>query len=141
MIPLMWRQQQNSHEISACIHLLKLIHTKVVPVVPELTKRWWWLFEKYHCIENGENFVYMIQYFDLKGLSLTNIKAELDSILGESAPSFTTVKCWVAEFNGGCMICRNNHRSGRPNEWMTKNGEENPQSSTGCSLTENSRDS
>ncbi|GFY13788.1 mariner transposase [Trichonephila clavipes] len=88
-----------------------------------------------------EKIVYMIQYFDLKGLSLTNIKAELDSILGESAPSFTTVKYWVAEFNGGCMICRDNHRSGRPNEWMTKNGEENPQRSTGWSLTENSRDS
>ena len=35
---------------------------------------------------------YVIQYFRLKGLSPTNIKAELDSTLGESAPSFTTVK-------------------------------------------------
>lgn len=41
---------------------------------------------------------YVIQYFHLKGFSPTNIKAELDSTLGESAPSFTTVKYWVAEF-------------------------------------------
>ncbi|GFT70400.1 hypothetical protein TNCV_2658351 [Trichonephila clavipes] len=30
----------------------------------------------------------------LEGLSSTNIKAELDSTLGESAPSFTTVQYW-----------------------------------------------
>ncbi|EFN86447.1 hypothetical protein EAI_15981, partial [Harpegnathos saltator] len=41
---------------------------------------------------------YVIQYFHLKGLSPTNIKAELDSILGEFAPSFTTVKYWMAKF-------------------------------------------
>ncbi|GFU73069.1 hypothetical protein TNCV_4310031 [Trichonephila clavipes] len=42
---------------------------------------------------------HVIQYFHLKGLSQTNIKAELDSTQGESAPSFTTVKYWVAEIN------------------------------------------
>ena len=41
---------------------------------------------------------YVIQYFHLKDLSPTNIKAELDSTLKESAPSYTTVKYWVAEF-------------------------------------------
>jgi len=35
---------------------------------------------------------YVIQYFHLKGLTPTNIKAELDSTLGESDPSFTTIK-------------------------------------------------
>ncbi|EFN79567.1 hypothetical protein EAI_01260, partial [Harpegnathos saltator] len=34
------------------------------------------------------------------------------STLGESAPSFTTVKYWVAEFKRG----QDEHRSGRPNE-------------------------
>ena len=34
---------------------------------------------------------YVVQYFNLKGLSPTNIKAELDSTLGKSAPSFTTI--------------------------------------------------
>ena len=38
---------------------------------------------------------YVIQYFNLKGLSPTNIKAKLDSTLGESALSFT-IKHWVA---------------------------------------------
>ena len=34
---------------------------------------------------------YVIQYFQLKGLSPTNIKAKLDFLLEESAPSFTTM--------------------------------------------------
>lgn len=38
----------------------------------------------------------MIQYFNLKGLSSTDIKAELDSTLEQSAPSFATIKYWVA---------------------------------------------
>ena len=41
---------------------------------------------------------YVTQYFHLKGLSPTNIKAELDSTLGEFAPSFTTIKYCLTEF-------------------------------------------
>ena len=41
---------------------------------------------------------YVIQYFHLKGVSPTNMEAELDSTLGESAPSFITKKYWMAEF-------------------------------------------
>ena len=62
---------------------------------------------------------YVIQYFYLKGLSPTNIKAELDSTLGESAPSFTTIKYWVVEFKRGRTSCRNEHRSDRTNEVTT----------------------
>jgi histone-lysine N-methyltransferase SETMAR len=62
---------------------------------------------------------YVIQYFHLKGLSPTNIKAELDSTLGESAPSFITVKYWAAEFKRGRMSCQDEHRSGRPIEVTT----------------------
>ena len=62
---------------------------------------------------------YVIQYFYLKGLSPTSIKTELDSTLGESAPSFTTVKYWVAEFKRGRTSCQDEHRSGRPNEVTT----------------------
>lgn len=62
---------------------------------------------------------YVIQYFYLKGLSPTNIKDELDSTLGESAPSFATVKYWVAEFKRGRTSCQDEHRSGRPNEVTT----------------------
>lgn len=39
---------------------------------------------------------YVIQCFHLTGTSPSNIKAELDSTLGDSAPSFTTIKYWVA---------------------------------------------
>ena len=44
---------------------------------------------------------YVIQCFDLKDFSPTNIKSELDSTLRESAPSCTTIKYCVAEFEGG----------------------------------------
>ncbi|XP_023214135.1 endothelin-converting enzyme 2-like [Centruroides sculpturatus] len=59
---------------------------------------------------------YMIQYFHLKGFSPTNIKTELDSTLGESAPSFTTIKYLVAEFKRSHTSCQDEHRSGRPSE-------------------------
>ena len=59
---------------------------------------------------------YMIQYFHLKVLTRTNIKAELDSTLRESAPSFTRIKYWVAEFKLGRTKCQDKHRSSRPNE-------------------------
>ncbi|KYN39316.1 Histone-lysine N-methyltransferase SETMAR [Trachymyrmex septentrionalis] len=58
---------------------------------------------------------YVIQYFHLKGLSPINIKAKLDSTLEESAPSFTTVKYWVAEFKRG-RTSEDEHRSSRPSE-------------------------
>ena len=62
---------------------------------------------------------YVIQYLHLKGLSPTNIKAELDSTLGGSAPSFTTIKYWAAEFKQGRRSYQNEHRSERPNDVTT----------------------
>ena len=67
---------------------------------------------------NTEKIVhrFVTQYIHLKGVSPTNTKSELDSTLGESAPSFTTIKYWVAEFKRGRTSCQDEHRSGRPNE-------------------------
>ena len=62
----------------------------------------------------------MIQYFYLTALSPTNKKTELDSTLGESAPSFTIIKYWVAEFKRGRTSCQGEYRSGRPNEVTTR---------------------
>ena len=59
---------------------------------------------------------YEIQYFHFKGLCSNNIKGEVDSTLGESAPSFTTIKYWVAEFKRGGTSYQDEHRSGWPNE-------------------------
>ena len=58
---------------------------------------------------------HVTQYFDLKGLSSTNIKTKLDSTLGESTPSFATIRYFVAEFERGYTSCQDEHRSGRPN--------------------------
>ena len=62
---------------------------------------------------------YLIQYFHLEGLSPIKIKAELDSTLGESAPSFTTIKYLVAKFKLGRTSCQDEHCSGRLNEVTT----------------------
>ena len=62
---------------------------------------------------------YVIQYFHLKGLSPTNIEAELDFTLGKFAPTFTAIKYWVTEFKRGRMSCQDEHRIGRPNEPIT----------------------
>ena len=58
---------------------------------------------------------YLIQYFYLKGLSPTNIKAELDFTLRESALSFTTIKFWVAEFKRDRTSHQDEYHSVRPN--------------------------
>src|SRR5436190_18847496 len=51
----------------------------------------------------------VIKYLFLKGNTPTQIKDELDS-----APSFTTVKFWAAEFKRGRKSLGDDERSGRP---------------------------
>ncbi|XP_055383346.1 histone-lysine N-methyltransferase SETMAR-like [Condylostylus longicornis] len=62
---------------------------------------------------------YVIQYFYLKGLSPAGIKSELNSTLGESAPSYAMIKNWVAQIKRGRTNCEDEHRTGRPNEVTT----------------------
>ncbi|GFV73278.1 mariner transposase [Trichonephila clavipes] len=52
-------------------------------------------------------------------ISPTNITAELDSIQGESALSFTTFEYWVAELKRGGTSCQEQHRSGQSNKVTT----------------------
>ncbi|GFW53498.1 uncharacterized protein TNCV_3928761 [Trichonephila clavipes] len=59
-----------------------------------------------------------MQYFYLKGLSPSNIKAELDSTLGEST-LLSTVKYGVAKFKRDRTNCQNEHRIGLLNEVTT----------------------
>ena len=44
----------------------------------------------------------------------TQIKDELDSVYGDSVPSFTTVQFWAAEFKRGRKSLGDDKRSGRP---------------------------
>ena len=62
----------------------------------------------------------VIKYFFLKGLTATEIKSELDSTMAESAPSFTTVKRWVADFKRGRSSTQDEARSGRPKTATTE---------------------
>lgn len=56
----------------------------------------------------------VIKYLYLKGNTPTQIKEELDTVYGDSAPSFTTVKFWAAEFKRGRISLADDERSGRP---------------------------
>ena len=42
------------------------------------------------------------------------MKDEIDCVYGDSAPSFTTVKFWAAEFKCGRKSLGDDERSGRP---------------------------
>ncbi|XP_065671876.1 protein GVQW3-like [Hydra vulgaris] len=48
----------------------------------------------------------------LKGNTPTQIKDEMDSVYGDSAPPFTTVKFWAAEFKRGRQSLGDDERSG-----------------------------
>ncbi|XP_011647659.1 histone-lysine N-methyltransferase SETMAR-like [Pogonomyrmex barbatus] len=56
----------------------------------------------------------VIKFLHLKGNTPTQIKAELDAIYEDSAPSFATVKRWAAEFKRGRTSLADDERSGRP---------------------------
>lgn len=61
----------------------------------------------------------VIKHFHLKGLTPKEIKAELDEVHGESAPSFATVYNWVNEFKRGRLSTKDENRPGRPVEVST----------------------
>src|SRR5436190_23170121 len=56
----------------------------------------------------------VIKYLFLKGNTPTQIKDELDSVYGDSALSFTTVKFWTAEFKRDRKSLGDNEHLGRP---------------------------
>lgn len=61
----------------------------------------------------------VIKHFHLKHKTPTEIKAELDEVHGDSAPSFKTVCYWVNEFRGGRTSTSDEHRTGRSLEAST----------------------
>jgi hypothetical protein len=63
----------------------------------------------------------VIKYFVLKGLTPTDIKNELDSTLKETAPSFSTVKKWAAEFKRGRTSIEDDERTGPRPSHFTRN--------------------
>jgi len=61
----------------------------------------------------------VIKYFYLKGFTPKQIKEEMDSTLGDSSPSYSTIKQWVSEFKMGRVSTSDEARSGRPVEVTT----------------------
>ncbi|XP_023224988.1 putative uncharacterized protein FLJ37770, partial [Centruroides sculpturatus] len=62
----------------------------------------------------------VIKYLTKKGLTPSHIKADMDEVLGESAPSYTTVKKWTALFKSGRESVKHDPRSGRPSTAVTE---------------------
>ncbi|GFX20634.1 HTH_48 domain-containing protein [Trichonephila clavipes] len=62
----------------------------------------------------------VIKYLFLKGNMPTQIKDELDSVYGDSALSFTTVKFWANEFKRRRKSLGDDECSGRPNTATTE---------------------
>ena len=56
----------------------------------------------------------VIKFFFLQGKAPKEIHAILTETLGEHAPSFVTVKNWVAQFKGGDFSTCDTPRPGRP---------------------------
>jgi len=56
----------------------------------------------------------VIKYFNVKCLSAAEISGELNSVLGDNAPSDATIYWWIAEYQRGRKSTEDEHRSGRP---------------------------
>lgn len=61
-------------------------------------------------------FRVLIKHCFLKGKDTVEAKAWLDKHYGDSAPSYSTVKSWFADFRRGRTTTNDAERSGRPKE-------------------------
>ena len=61
-------------------------------------------------IDRNEKRV-VIKYLNLKGLSAAKISGELNSVLGDNAPSDATIYQWIAEFKRGRKSTKDEHCS------------------------------
>jgi len=59
-------------------------------------------------------FRVVIKHFHMKGYTPKLIKEELDSVHGDTAPSYSTVKSWVQQFKMGRTSTKDEQHIGRP---------------------------
>ncbi|XP_067118130.1 protein GVQW3-like [Centruroides vittatus] len=62
----------------------------------------------------------VIKYLTKKGLTPSQIKADMDEVLGVFAPSYTIVEKWTALFKSGRESVEDDPRSGRPSTAVTE---------------------
>lgn len=68
----------------------------------------------------SEAFRGAIQHFHMKGWNATQVKLELDSVHGDSAPSYSAVRYWINEFKRGRTSIKDEPSSGRPKTATTE---------------------
>ncbi|CAK1596584.1 unnamed protein product [Parnassius mnemosyne] len=61
----------------------------------------------------------VIKFLHMKGMKGKDIYDELNNVLGDCAPSYATVKNWVAEFKRGRTCVKDETRPGRPKSVTT----------------------
>jgi len=57
----------------------------------------------------------VIKFFVKEGLTPSEIHSKFIKVCGDSSPSFSTIKKWVAEFKRGRTSLEDDPREGRPN--------------------------
>lgn len=61
-----------------------------------------------------DEFRALIKHYHLRGKTPKETKEKLDKYYGESAPSYATVKYWIAEFKRGRTSTKDEHAGGPP---------------------------
>lgn len=67
----------------------------------------------------------VIKYLHLKGLSANDIHMDMLQVLGDTAPSYSTVTYWLREFERGRSSTADEARSGRPSTSTTETNIDN----------------
>ena len=56
----------------------------------------------------------VIKYMYMKGLTVNETLADMQQVLGDNAPSFSTIYRWFGEFQQGRQSLADKRRPGRP---------------------------
>jgi transposase len=64
-------------------------------------------------------YLAVVKFFEKEGLTRNEIHSKFIKVYGDSSPSFSTIKKWVAEFKHGRTSLEDDPREGRPKSVTT----------------------